>query len=448
MVCARIGTRASGHEQAGPRRQQPGERSEDIVIRRRTGVRALRAIGWRAQAAVIVLALGIGAVGATTWLSSHQVGKATAPMPVVTTKPDGRLYRPKDAEWSALAVRPVVEHAFSPDYATEGKILVNEDRSTPIFSPYAGRVTRLFAKAGDAIQPGQPLFVVEATDMVSAQNDFIAAATSMNKARSALELAQITEKRARDLYDAKAAPLKDLQQAQAMLIAAQNDMRSADTALEAARNRLRILGRSEDDIRTFQGSGRINPDTPVSAPLGGTVVARKVGPGQYVSAGAGDPVFVVGDLSTVWLTAYVRETDIGKVRLGQEVAFTVLAYPDRVFRSTVDYVAAAVDPVSRRLMVRATVDNGDGLLKPEMFANVTLRLRPEVVAAAVPKEALIYEGSAVHAWVARHDGAIELRPVRTGLSDGRLVEVTHGLRSGEQIVVRGSLFIDRLASGS
>src|SRR6202012_2476354 len=106
-----------------------------------------------------------------------------------------------------------------------------------------------------------------------------------------------------------AAPLKDYQQSQATLVQAQNDMRSAQSALEAARNRLKILGLSEDAITSFQDKGRINPEVTVVAPIAGTVVQRKVGPGQYISSGASDPVFVIGDLSTVWLVGYVRWAD-------------------------------------------------------------------------------------------------------------------------------------------
>ena len=126
---------------------------------------------------------------------------------------------------------------------TEGKIAVDEDRSTPIFSPYSGRVTKLLAKPGDAVTTGQPLFVIEATDMVQTQNDFIAAVTAMNKAHSQFTLAEAVEKRHRDLYKDKAVALRELEQAQASLVAAKNDVRAAETALEAARNRLRILGR-------------------------------------------------------------------------------------------------------------------------------------------------------------------------------------------------------------
>ena len=186
-----------------------------------------------------------------------------------------------------------------------------------VFSPYAGRVTKLLARPGDSVTQGQPLFVIEAADNVQAQNDFIAAMTGLNKARSALDLAQLQDRRARDLFEGKAVPLKDYQQSQANLIQAQNDLRSTQTALEAARNKLRILGLTDEAIATFQEKGRINPETTIHSPLAGTVVQRKIGPGQYVNAGASEPVFVIGDLSTVWLTAFVRETEASRWRWGR-----------------------------------------------------------------------------------------------------------------------------------
>jgi membrane fusion protein, heavy metal efflux system len=331
---------------------------------------------------------------------------------------------------------------------TEGKIAVDEDRSTPVFSPYAGRVTKLLARPGDRVTQKQPLFVIEAADTVQAQNDFIAAMTGLNKAKSALNLAQLQDTRAKDLFEGKAVPLKDYQQSQATLIQAQNDLRSSQTALEAARNKLRILGLTDEAISAFQDKGRINPETTIYSPIAGTVVQRKIGPGQYVNAGASDPVFVIGDLSTVWLTAFVRETDASTVAVGQEIAFNVMALPDRPLTARIDYVSAAIDPATRRLLVRATVDNKEGLLKPEMFANVTIYSGGDRPAIGVPKQALIYEGDQVRIWVAHEDKSIELRQIKPGLTNGDLVAVGGNLNPGEQIVTKGSLFIDRAASGS
>lgn len=358
-------------------------------------------------------------------------------------------YTPTPAEWASLTIEPVTERAFRAENVTEGKIAVDEDRSTPVFSPYAGRVTKLLAKPGDQVVQGQPLFVIEAADTVGAQNDFVAAVTSLNKAKSQLDLAQIQDTRAKDLFEGKAVPLKDYQQSQATLLQAQNDYRTAGTALEAARNRLRILGLTDDAINAFQDKGRINPDTTIYAPLAGTVVQRKVGPGQFISAGASDPVFVIGDLSTVWLTAFVRETEAASVQVGQDLSFTALALPGRTFTAKINYVATALDPATRRLMVRATLDNSNGLLKPEMFTTVTIYSPGDQSTVGVPKSALIYEGDQVRVWVAHDDDkTIELRNIKTGMINGNLVEVQGNLKAGERVVTKGSLFIDRAATAS
>ena len=357
-------------------------------------------------------------------------------------------YTPSAAEWASLTIQPVAERGFRAEHATEGKIAIDEDRSTPVFSPYAGRVTKLLVRPGDAVVKGQPLFVIEAADNVQAQNDFIGAMTSMNKAKSALDLAELQGTRAKDLFEGKAVPLKDYQQSQATLIQAQNDLRASQTAMEAARNKLRILGLTDEDIATFQEKGRINPEITIFAPLAGTVVQRKIGPGQYVNAGASDPVYVIGDLSTVWMTAFVRETDAASVSVGQEVTFNVLALPGRPLSARLNYVATAIDPATRRLLVRATIDNKDRMLKPEMFANVTIYSPGDHAAVGVPKQALIYEADQVRVWVAHDDKTIELRQIKPGLTNGDLVEVLGNLKPGEKIVTKGSLFIDRAASGS
>jgi membrane fusion protein, heavy metal efflux system len=357
-------------------------------------------------------------------------------------------YAPTPAEWASLTIESVTERTFRAEHVTEGKVAVDEDRSTPVFSPYAGRVMKLLVRPGDSVTQRQALFTIEAGDTVQAQNDLIAAMTGLNKAKSALVLAEIQHKRAQDLFEGKAVPLKDYQQAEATLIQAQNDLRSTQTALEAARNKLRILGFTDEAISSFQEKGRINPETTIFSPIAGTVVQRKVGPGQYVNSGASDPVFVIGDLSTVWLTAFVRETDASNVSVGQEVAFNVLALPGRPLTARINYVAAAIDPATRRLLVRATIENKDGHLKPEMFANVTIYSAGDHPAVGVPKQALIYEGDQVRVWVAHEDKSIELRQIKTGLTNGDLVEVEGNLKPGEQIVTKGSLFIDRAASGS
>jgi cobalt-zinc-cadmium efflux system membrane fusion protein len=145
---------------------------------------------------------------------------------------------------------------FRSEHVTEGKIAVDEDRSTPIFSPYAGRVTKLFVKPGDVVTVGQTLFTVEATDMVQAQNDFITASTALNKAHSTLNLAQINDKRQRLLYEGKGGSAQGSATGAGHARRGENDVRSAEVALEAARNRLRILGKTDAEITEFQTRAR------------------------------------------------------------------------------------------------------------------------------------------------------------------------------------------------
>ena len=140
--------------------------------------------------------------------------------------------------------------------------------------------------------------------------------------------------------------------------------------------------------------------------------------------------------------------DAAAVRVGEDIQFTVLAYPDRVFSAKIAYVATALDPSSRRLLVRATIDNPGTLLKPEMYANVTIFTRQDLAGVAVPREALIYEGSVARVWVAHDDHTIELREIKIGLTNGKVVQAVDGITAGERVVTKGSLFIDRAASGT
>ncbi len=401
-------------------------------------------------AAVAIVALSVAVMATTLARRSNKLAETEQS---AQPRKVGNLYYPTPKQWASLTVQSVTQRPFRAEHLTEGKISIDEDRSTLVFSPYSGRVMKLMAKPGDHVVAGQPLFAVEAPDMLQAQNDFINAIAALNKARSALELARVVEEQNKTLYSTHAGALRELQQAQATTRAAENDVRATEISVEATRNRLRILGLHDDEIKKFGETGDVSPQTIIYSPIAGTVIQRKVGPGQYINPssqnpGASDPSFVIGDLSTVWLVAYVRESEAPEVRVGQPLRFSVLAYPDRVFPANINYVATALDPGTRRLLVRATIDNSQGLLRPEMFASVTIITGDDELSPAVPRDAIIYDGNAAHVWVAHDDQSIEQRSVKTGLSDGNDVQVIGGLNVGEKVVTKGSLFVDRAAVGS
>lgn len=356
-------------------------------------------------------------------------------------------FRPSAAQLASLKIVQVARARFRVEHVTDGKIAINADRTTPVFSPYSGRVTQVLAKPGDFVTQGQPLLAVQASEFVQGQSDLLAAQAALATAQSQLSLAQTSEQRKHALFDAKAGSLQDWQQSQNELAAANSAYRTGEAALAAVRNRLKILGKTDDQVDELGKAEKIDPVAYVLAPITGTITDRQVGPGQYLQAGASTPAYTVGDLSTVWLVANVRETDAPYVRKGQTVEVRALALPERTFAARITYVAPSLDPSTRRLIVRAEVPNQDGLLKPEMFARFSIISGTEASSPAVPESGVIYEGSEARVWILGDDGALTLRGIQPGRSANGLLEVLDGVKPGEKVVASGALFIDRAARG-
>src|SRR5215471_13343676 len=400
------------------------------------------------QLAAVIVAAAIAA-GVTALIWQLLADQPENVRPTTSTNPPG-TFRPTQQQWRSLKLEAVTMLAFRPEQVTEGTIAVDDDLTTPVFSHYSGRVTKVIAMLGDIVEPGAPLFVIHASEFVQAQNDLITALANLQSARSQLKMAQTTEKRTHELYLAQGGSLKDWQQAQTDLITAQNTVRADEIALHAVRSRLRILGKTDDEIASLeaQPTQKLNPVATVTAPIGGTITQRQIGVGQYINSeanGASNPVYTISDLSTVYLIANVREVDAPLMRTGLPLEVHVLAYPDRLFKGKISLVAPSIDPNTHRLPVRAEVENADGALKPGMFANFSIITGQVSTAPAVPPSALVYEGERARVWVAGDGGSLALREIRTGRSGDGMVEVLAGLSPGERVVTSGTVFIDRAA---
>src|SRR5262249_39124260 len=159
---------------------------------------------------------------------------------------------------------------------------------------------------------------------------------------------------------------KDLEQAASDFLNAQNDLKTAEGQLRAARNRLRApFGKDDTEIAKIETTHQVDRIAEIFSPIAGTVTARKESPGQFGRADNTDPMFSVGDLSLMWMIANVAETDIPLIKVGQDVAVQVLAYPREIFRARITYIGASVDPAVRRLTVRAEIPNPENKLKPD-----------------------------------------------------------------------------------
>lgn len=388
-----------------------------------------RALPPRQQARIVgMLALGAVCLLALGWGCSHHQGASAEGSAATNAATELHLTR---TQLATLSIDRVATARFHSEQITDGKIALNGDTTTQVFSPYSGRVVRVIAALGAQVRAGAPLLAVAASEIVQAQSDLL-------DAGSQLKLARITEERRHAAFDAKGGSLQDWQQSQA-------DLAAAQTAADAARNKLRILGKTDEEIAAMQTAAKSDAIAYVLAPLAGVVTDREVGPGQYVQAGSTTPVYTIGDLSTVWLEADVREVDAPRIEPGQDIEVRVLAFPDRIFKATLNTVGATVDPVTRRVPVRATIANPDRKLKPEMFASFSIITSPDSLAPGVPEDAIVREGDAARVWVLSADDMLSLREIRTGRNNNGLVEVLSGLSAGERVVTRGSLFIDRAA---
>jgi len=363
-------------------------------------------------------------------------------------------FRPTKSQLEGLKIHTVENLPFHGEQVTDGTIASNDDATTPVFSPYSGHVTKLLAKLGDNVAKGAPLMALEASEFVQGQNDLIAAASALSASQAQAKVAEAAEKRQHELYLAKGGAMKDWLQSQADLATAQGNLHSAEVALAAARNRLRILGKSDEEIAALETAGpaqKMNPEAVVRAPIAGTVIARQVGLGQNIesaAAGASNPVYTVANLQTVWLLANVREADAPLMKPGSQVEVTVSAWPGRVFKAKLAWVGPTVDPNTHRLPVRAEIDNRDGALKPAMFASFRIATGDASSAPGVPDSAIVHEGEETRVFVLNGDGTIALRKIVIGRTSGDMVEAVSGLRAGEKVVSAGALFIDRAVEGN
>ena len=342
-----------------------------------------------------------------------------------------------------LDVVKVGPHAFRVQKTAIGQIAFNEDASTVVLTPFAGRVTRLIAKIGDDVKQGDPLFEIDSPEVVQAQTDLIAAVQGLEKAKSQLVLAKSVLDRLSSLLVARATAQREVDQARNEFASAESDLATAQGTLTAARNRLRVIvGRNQGEVERVERERIINPLITVDAPIAGTITARKVGPGQYVRSDSGEPLYAIVNLSTMWLKANVSENDIHLVRVGQEIEVKVAALPEGTFKARIIAIGAASDAATRRVVVRSEIPNPDRVLKAEMFATFKIATGSGEAGPAVPIEAVIREGDSATVWVEERDMLFRRRPVKIGIEQEGRVEIRAGLALGERVVGRGAIFVD------
>ncbi len=314
---------------------------------------------------------------------------------------------------------------------TSGKVAFNEEHVARVHAPVTGRVIDVPARPGDVVEKGATLLVLDSPDLSAAKSDYAKAVADLERADKALALV-------RELLDVKAIAQKEVRDAE-------NEQRKAGAERERAAARLRTLGVTADRLPDIAARADTATTVTVTAPRSGVVVERNVSPGQVVSYGQADaPVnlFVIADLSTMWVVADVYEPDVLRVRRGQTVSVTLPCCPGERFEGTVTYIADAVDPQTRTLKVRAVVANQGRTLKAEMFTTVTLATTSTRV-LAVPQSAVHRDQGAPFVLARRGPDEYERRPVTLGVDLGDWVEVVKGVGPDDTVVTTGGILLKR-----
>ena len=316
----------------------------------------------------------------------------------------------------------------APGTRLSGHLAWDEDATTRVFTPFAGRVRRVLVDAGRAVAKGEPLAEVESPDFAQAQAD-------ARTAVSDLDLAERNVARLHDLFDHGAAARKDVEAAEAD---------RARAAVQCARTRARLA-------QYAASADSVNGLFILRSPIQGTVVERSLTPGQEIRpdqmlANAPQlfsPLFVISDPSWLWLQIDASESDAPVLRTGEAFQFTTTAFGKRAFAGRLDHVAEAIDPATHTLRARASVDNHDHLLKAEMF--VTVRLPGRVWSGAtVPSRAVYLEGEQHYLFVEDKPGTFSRRPVDVDPTRGDPLLVRSGIHAGDRVVTEGCLLLQHL----
>jgi cobalt-zinc-cadmium efflux system membrane fusion protein len=329
---------------------------------------------------------------------------------------------------AGISVVPVAYQDLDRVLAATGRVTFDDQHVTHVFSPVNGRVTRLVARPGQRLAKGDPLAIIQSPDVGSAVSDYA-------KAQAALAAAERDYQRQQDLFAAHAAAERDLENAE-------SNARQARAERDRAEEKARLLGGGK-----LSG---VTQELVLRSPIAGEVIARAANPGVEVqgqySGGTAVELYTVGELGRVWVLADVFEADLARIRVGSPVAVEVISSPGRRFEGRVDWISAAIDPATRTAKVRCTIDNSDRLLRPEMYATVSIAV-PGRRALAIPRGAVLRQGEQTVVFRevgTTTDGLVRFErwPVQVDDEGGdSLVAVLAGLHPGDRVVSAGGILL-------
>jgi len=290
---------------------------------------------------------------------------------------------------------------------TVGRVTYAEPNVAYVTTKFEGWIEELYVDyTGKRVRKGQPLFTIYSPELVSTQEEYLLAL----KAQEYLTRSGFSEVSS-----------------------------GANNLLESTRRRLLLWDITEKDIRELERTGKPRKTLTIYSPIDGYVIHKNVFRGMKVSPGLN--LYHIVDLSTVWVEADIYEYEIPFVKVGQEATISLSYCPGETFSGKVTYIYPYLESKTRTVKVRMEFPNRDLKLKPEMYANVELKVRLGRK-LAVPEEAVLNAGTRQYVFVDLGDGRFEPREVRLGPKADAYVAVLEGLREGERVVTSANFLID------
>lgn len=306
-----------------------------------------------------------------------------------------------------------------------GRVEVDERRVARVGASVTGRIHDIDVTVGQAVRRGERLASLTSTQLSAAQLDYL-------KARSQLSLAAAAAQRAERLREADVIGDAELQRRA-------SELRQASAEVSAARDQLAVLGMGGAALRDLAENRRVTSLATVASSIDGIVIERQVTRGQVVQPA--DALFVVADLSSVWLVADVPEQRAAGLRQGQTIEAEVAALPGKPVSGKVAFVAAAVNDETRTVKVWMDLANPDRVFKPAMLATVMLQSPPRQ-ARAVPARAVVHDDGREYVFVRTGPQSFALRQVALDEEHDGHRAIVGGLRDGEEIVLDGAFLLN------
>jgi cobalt-zinc-cadmium efflux system membrane fusion protein len=296
-----------------------------------------------------------------------------------------------------------------------GIVDFNQDKVANVFPLVSGNVSGITVMPGDYVHAGQVLGVVRSSEIANNNSSLVTAETNVQL--TAKQLAQ-----QKDLFKSGLASQVDVTSAEV-------SYQQAVAAQTAAKKILSINGNNK------------NGEYPITTPIEGFVVQKNVNNGMAIRTDNNAALFTISDLKNVWVQANVYEENISKVKQGYDAEVSTISYPDKIFKGKIDQLTNVLDPVSKVMKMRIVLDNPGFLLKPEMFATITVYNKEDKQAISVSNSDLVFDNSQYYVVVYKDQKHIMIRPVEVLSTNGKTAYIKSGVEPGEKLIGSDALLI-------